>query len=206
MENKKHIGTFHSIEALLYKITELTTRGYKDSDMYAVTNVEDNVSMFRGQAEMEPSGVAADNWLNRFKLFLSGDEVILDTFVRMGFSEQQSRVFYDETKAGGIALFVDAPNQDEIISEMDSSAERGLSGEQLDGQEKTSQQIIDNTVPQNRYEKFISRREVISRDKKLFLFRNQLLLDLIPSEIFCKNMTKNVYTIFMYIMYNEFKI
>src|SRR5690349_6108433 len=105
------MGTFHSIEALLYKITELTTRGYKNSDMYAVTKVEDNVSMFRGQAEIEPSGVAADNWLNRFKLFLSGDEVILDTFVRMGFTEQQSRVFYDETKAGGIALFVDVPNR-----------------------------------------------------------------------------------------------
>jgi Heat induced stress protein YflT len=157
VENKKHMGTFHSIEALLYKITELTTQGYKDSDMFAVTKVEDNVSMFRGQGEMEPSGVAADNWLNRFKLFLSGDEVILDTFDRMGFSEQQSRVFYDETKAGGIALFVDVPNrnesraqhlnEDEVISEMDSSAERGLSGEQLDGQEKTSQQIIDNTVP-----------------------------------------------------------
>ncbi len=41
MGYKKYIGTFHSIDTLIYKITELTAQGYKDNDMYAVTsNVE----------------------------------------------------------------------------------------------------------------------------------------------------------------------
>jgi len=40
--NKKHIGILHSIDTLIYKITELTAQGYKDNDMYAVTNNVDN--------------------------------------------------------------------------------------------------------------------------------------------------------------------
>lgn len=156
MENKEYIGIFHSIDTLLYKITELKTQGYKESDMYAVTNKEDTVSMLRGRADAELHGVAAENGLNQFNLFLSGEEPILDAFARMGISEQRSRVYYDEIKAGGIALFVDAPNsiqsrarslnESGVISEMDSSLELGLSGEQLDGQD-ASQQTIDNTVP-----------------------------------------------------------
>lgn len=156
MGNKKYISTFDSIDALLYKITELTTRGYKESDMYAVTNVADNVSMLRGKADAELRGVSVENGLKRFKPILSGEEPILDAFARMGFSEQLSRVYYNEIKAGGIALFVDIPNQNQsrarhlnesgITSEMDSSVEQGPSGEQLDGQD-ASQQIINNAVP-----------------------------------------------------------
>jgi hypothetical protein len=156
VENKKHIGTFHSIDTLLYKITELTAQGYKDNDMYAITNIEDNVSLLRGQADAEFRGVATENWLNRFKLLLSGEKTVLDALVGMGFSKQQSQVYYEGVKAGGIALFVDARNpiqsseqlldESEVISEMDSSVEWGPSGEQLDGQD-ASQQIIDNAVP-----------------------------------------------------------
>ena len=36
MENKKYIGTFYSINTVLYKITELKAQGYDESDMYAV--------------------------------------------------------------------------------------------------------------------------------------------------------------------------
>ncbi len=156
MENKKYIGTFHTIDTLLYKIPELMAQGYKDTDIYAVTKTEDNVSLLRGQADAEYRGVSAENWLNRFKLLLSGEKTVLDALVGMGFSEQQSQVYYEGVKAGGIALFVDARNpiqsseqlldESGVISEMDSSVERGPSGEQLDGQD-ASQQIIDNAVP-----------------------------------------------------------
>ncbi len=156
MGNKKYISTFDSIDAFLYKITELTTQGYRESEKVVVTNESDNVSMLRGQVDVEFRGVSTENWLNQFKLFLSGEEPILDAFARMGFSEQLSRVYYDEIKAGGIALFVDVAdpirsrvqrlNESGVISEMDSSVELGPSGEQLDGQD-TSQQIINNAVP-----------------------------------------------------------
>ncbi|HJF33991.1 MAG TPA: general stress protein [Sporosarcina psychrophila] len=144
MENKEYIGTFHSIDTILYKITELKAQGYEESDMYAVTKAEDNISMLRGQTDAELLGASDENWLDRFKLFLSGEEPILNAFSRMGFSEQQSRGYYEDVKSGGIALFV----KSKVLDEMDSSTERGLSGEQLDGQDG-NQQMMDNggTVP-----------------------------------------------------------
>ena len=84
----------------------MKAQGYDESDMYAVTNEEDNISMLRGQTDAELLGTADENWLDRFKLFLGGEEPILNAFSRMGFSEQQSRDYYNEVKNGGVALFV----------------------------------------------------------------------------------------------------
>jgi len=138
MEKKKFIGTFHSIDTVLYKITEMTAQGYVESDMYVVTNAEDTISMLRGQTEAELLDVTNGNWLSRFKLFLSGEEPILKDFKSMGFSEEQSRDYYNEVKNGGVALFVEdrASNNQTTgqgSEEMDSRNERSLSGEQLDG-------------------------------------------------------------------------
>jgi len=144
MENKKYIGTFHSVDTVLYKITELKAQGYDESEMYAVTNEEDTISMLQGQTDAELLSTTDESWLDRFKLFLSGEEPILDAFSRMGFSEQQSMGYYNEVKSGGIALFVNS----KALDQMDSSTELGLSGEPLDGQ-GDNQQMIDNdgTVP-----------------------------------------------------------
>ncbi|MBO0586646.1 general stress protein [Sporosarcina sp. E16_8] len=144
MENKKYLVTFHSIDTVLYKITELKAQGYDESDMYAVTNEEDNISMLRGQTDAELLGRVDENWLGCFQLFLSGEEPILNAFSRMGFSEQQIRGYFKEVKSGGVALVV----KSKALDEMDSSTERGLSGEPLDAQDG-NQQMIDNdgTVP-----------------------------------------------------------
>ena len=148
MEKKKFIGTFHSIDTVLYKITEMTAQGYVESEIYAVTKAEDTISMLKGQTEAELLGVANGNWLSRFKLFLSGEEPILKAFESMGFSEQQSRDYYNEVKNGGVALFVEdraSNNQTTGQSpvEMDSRDERSVSGEQLDGLDSSQ----PDTVP-----------------------------------------------------------
>ena len=147
MENKKFIGTFHSIDTVLYKITEMKAQGYVETDMYAVTNAEDTISMLRGQTEAELLGAANGNWLSRFKLFLSGEEPILKAFESMGFSEQQSRNYYNEVKNGGVALFVEdrASNNHTTgqgSEEMDSRAEQSLSGEQLAGLDNNQQDTV----------------------------------------------------------------
>lgn len=153
MDNKKYVGTFHSIDTVLYKIIEMKARGIDEGNMYAVTIEEDNISMLRGRSDIELLGIADENWLNRFTLFLKGEEPIFDAFSRMGFSKQQSRHYFDEVKNGGIALFIEdgvAKNHlaDQKSADMDSSMERSLSGEPLDGQDE-NQQMIDNesTVP-----------------------------------------------------------
>ena len=76
MDNKKYVGTFHSIDSVLYKITELKARGYDEGNMYSVTIEEDNISMLRGYSNIELLSSADENWLNRFKLFLKGEEPI----------------------------------------------------------------------------------------------------------------------------------
>ena len=160
MDNKKYVGTFHSIDTVIYKIIEMKARGIDEGNMYAVTIEEDNISMLRGRSDIELLGIADENWLNRFTLFLKGEEPILDAFSRMGFSEQQSRQYYNEVKNGGVALFIedeaseihlaDQKSADlrRVAEEMDSGTERGPSGEALDGQNE-DQQIVDNdaTVP-----------------------------------------------------------
>lgn len=100
--------------------------------------------MLREQIDAELLGPPDENWLDRFKQFLSGEELILSAFSRMGFSEQQSRGYYNEVKSGVVALIVKSKARDE----MDSRTERDLSGKPLDGQDG-NQQMIDNdgTVP-----------------------------------------------------------
>ena len=78
----------------------------------------------------------------------NGDEHLKDILMHMGFSKQQAELYFEEVKDGGIALFVEDEQFDlnGRREEMDSSAEIGFSGEQLDGQNH-QQQVIENTVP-----------------------------------------------------------
>ena len=68
----------------------------------------------------------------------------------MGFSGQTAKAYFHEVKDGGVALFVEdlLPHSNDAEMEMDSAAELGLSGEQLNGQDD-QQQILENvdTVP-----------------------------------------------------------
>ncbi|WP_342505561.1 general stress protein [Sporosarcina sp. FSL K6-2383] len=160
MDDKKYVGTFHSIDTVLYKIIEMKAQGIDESNMYAVTIEEDNISMLRGRSDIELLGTADDDWLNRFTLFLKGEESVLDAFSSMGFSEQQSRHYYDEVKNGGVALFIEngvskshlseqkSDNPRSVVEEMDSSTDRSISRGALEGQDE-NQQIVNNdpTVP-----------------------------------------------------------
>jgi len=131
MGKKKYVGTYHSIDNVLYKVTELTAQGYSESDVFAVSREQDNLSILRGQTEIDLIGGHGSTWLDRFKVYVSGDEPVLDALIRMGFSEKESKMYFDEVKDGGIALFVD----DEFgkqNDEMDSSREPDRSGQDVE--------------------------------------------------------------------------
>ncbi|MCG7334796.1 general stress protein [Sporosarcina sp. ACRSM] len=133
MAMKKHVGTFHSIDTVLYKITELGSKGYVENQIYGVSGVDDMIAMLEGETEIMLQGG-------------NGEERVRDIFRRMGFSEQQAEAYFEEVKDGGVALFVEDEHTDSngMQEEMDSSAEVGFSGEQLDGQDR-EQQLIENT-------------------------------------------------------------
>ncbi|MFC5589552.1 hypothetical protein ACFPRA_11670 [Sporosarcina soli] len=135
LATKKHVGTFHSVDTVLYKITELGSQGFAENQIYGVSGVDDMIAMLEGETEIVLKGG-------------NGNEHVKDILMRMGFSKQQAEVYFEEVKDGGVALFVEDEQFDSNgrREEMDSSAEIGFSGEQLDGQNH-QQQVIENTVP-----------------------------------------------------------
>ena len=75
MSNWKHAGTFHSVDTVLYKITELKAQGYKENQINGVSGIEDNLTMLYGKTRIELQGG-------------NGEDHVLDVFARMGFSGQ----------------------------------------------------------------------------------------------------------------------
>ena len=63
-------------------------------------------SIVRGETDVDlrtPEG----NWMDKFIAFLSGDEPVKGAFTNMGFSEDESKRYFNEVKADGILLYVD---------------------------------------------------------------------------------------------------
>lgn len=129
MRQKKFVGTYHSIDTVFHKVVELTSQGYAESDIYAITQEQDNISMLQGKTEIDLSGGDEANWMDRFKVFMSGEEPLFHELKKMGFSEEDAQKYSHEVKDGGITLFVDLK---EI--ETDSHAELDRNGQAHDSQ------------------------------------------------------------------------
>ena len=137
MADKHYEGTFHSVDNVLYKVTELEAQGYKKSQMSAVSNLRDEMKMLEGDTEIKLIGIQDGSlWDHTRRLFSSKDEM-LTIFIKMGFSKQEAKVFYNDLKDGGIALFVDKMTDEErakSVDQHDSAGEQTDSGENLEGQ------------------------------------------------------------------------
>lgn len=129
MKQKEFVGTYYSIDTVFHKIIELTSKGYAECDIYAITQEQDNISMLQGRTNIELSSGTESNWIDRFKVFMSGEEPVFHAFTQMGFSEEEARKYYLEVKEGGIALFVDFKGD-----EKDSEAELDRNGQSFDNQ------------------------------------------------------------------------
>ncbi|WJY26677.1 general stress protein [Sporosarcina trichiuri] len=113
MKQKRYAGTYHSIDAVLAKITELKSLGYTKDEIFAVSNTEDNDRMLEDQTDIVLPTREQDGWLARMKFLFTDQEPAKEAFDQLGFNEQQTQAFYNEVKDGGVALFVmddpDAP-------------------------------------------------------------------------------------------------
>jgi len=151
MEKMKHVGTFHSIDTVLAKIVELESQGYPKNNIYAVSNVQDNFDMLEADAEVNLMDLSKRSLLDHTRELFVGKDRIFQAFEEMGFSEQQAQAYYNELKEGGVALFIEfrwsGPGPSPSIM-MDSQAERGISGEPLDGQADDGKaHQSENTIP-----------------------------------------------------------
>lgn len=106
MADKKYVGTFHSEYEVLDRIDALKAQGISENDIYVITNDTDSLSMVQGRTDVDMR-TSEGNWLDKFKAFLTGDEPVMAAFTNMGFTEEESTLYYQEAKKGGILLFVD---------------------------------------------------------------------------------------------------
>lgn len=144
MRQKKFVGTFHSIDTVFHKVIELTSQGYVESDIYAITQEQDNISMLQGKTDIDLSGGDEANWMDRFKVSLSGEEPLFHELKKMGFSEEEAQRYTHEVKDGGITLFVDLKAE-----EKDSYAELDRNGQALDNQVEVEEIISPRTNTEN---------------------------------------------------------
>jgi len=135
---KRYVGTLNKIDAALYKITELTSQGYSEDQIHAVTNTDDDLAQLRGQTFVALDGREEENFLNRFKgMFVDGQPKQHKIFEEMGFSKQEAESIYNEMKHGGIAIFVDNV-------EPDMSKEGRGAGEVEDTERDSRVQMTDS--------------------------------------------------------------
>lgn len=106
MGDKRFIGTFQSEHEVLEKIESLTSQGFAEDDIYVVTNDTQSLSIVRGRTDVDLKS-SEGGWMDRFMAFISGDEPVMAAFTNMGFTEEESAVFYNEVKRGRILLYVD---------------------------------------------------------------------------------------------------
>lgn len=144
MKQKRYVGTFHSIDNVLIKITQLKSFGYTKEEILAVSNLDDNDRMLENQTDIVLATREQDGFLERMKFFFTNDEPAKEAFEQLGFNEQQTKAFYNEVKDGGVALFVlddpKTPRHPDLFSESskmdtnrsDSSSEISESGVPLE--------------------------------------------------------------------------
>lgn len=106
MKQKRYVGTFHSIDNVLVKVTELKSLGYTKDEIFAVSNSDDNDRMLEGQTDIVLATKEQDSFFGRLKFFFTDDQPAKEAFEQLGFNEQQTQAFYNEVKDGGVALFV----------------------------------------------------------------------------------------------------
>ncbi|ARJ39204.1 hypothetical protein CSV71_15105 [Sporosarcina sp. P21c] len=135
MANKQYEGTFHSVDNVRYKITELEAKGFKKHHICVVSNVRDDLKVLESDPEIEIIGIQEGSvWDHTRRLFNSKDEM-LTIFIKMGFTKLESKTFYNDLKEGGIALFVDQLTDEEraqSVDPHDSAHQQTDSGENLD--------------------------------------------------------------------------
>ena len=139
MSHRKFIGIFHSIDTVLYKLMEMKAKGYEEESIHVFSREQDNISMLDGQTKMNLTGSYGEDWSKGFNAFLGIEEPVYNAFNSMGFSDQESKHYFDEVENGGISMFVETTFADD--STVDSSADISSNVEQLLNSDGTTPRV-----------------------------------------------------------------
>ncbi len=170
MADKKFVGTFPTETEVLKKIDELRTLGYKENDIYVVTNDENSLTIVRGQTNVSLQE-AEGNWWDRFVAFLSGDEPVKTAFTHMGFTNEEATRYYNEVKNGNILLYVDREYGDLIHARkaefQESYTDPNLGGNlTVDNFDQTTVNSASMNIDAEREERLQLHEEKLNVDKE----------------------------------------
>lgn len=112
----KYVGTFHSVNVALDKITQLKSEGYAESDIHAVAHREDELVELQNQS--------------RVRLFSRDNHQLMNSSESEDTKPVSARLDED-IRNGGIVLFVDGNPKNDGQIEHDSQAALSESGQSL---------------------------------------------------------------------------
>ncbi len=102
----RNIEIYDEETKVIKRIEELKERGFKETDMYIMTDDDNDVAILRGM-----TGVIIkeddDSLWDRFKSFLSRKDSVIDAFNRMKIDEEDRDFYYEQVQSGKILLYVD---------------------------------------------------------------------------------------------------
>ena len=110
MTNSKNtfIQTYDVQAEVLHKISELKAQGYNEEDMYVIAKHDDQLSMVQGQTDVHLNTQEDDNFMGKFKSFISGEDSTRDAFTQMGLGNGEADEYYRQVENGKLVLYVNS--------------------------------------------------------------------------------------------------
>jgi len=175
MEKRELYGIYDTEAQLEAEMDRLRLQGYKEEDMFIVSNKDDQYTLHRGYtATSEMEGAS---WWDKFKAFLTGEDIVNDNFRRLGIDDDERERYYNELRNGKYLLYVDSDydvyyNDGALTSDINDEKSLELHEERLNidkNRVKTGEVNVNKNVhldeqtievPVEREEVYIERRPV----------------------------------------------
>ncbi|MCM3389470.1 YsnF/AvaK domain-containing protein [Ureibacillus chungkukjangi] len=107
MDKRELYGIYDTEAQLDAEMDRLRLQGYKEEDMFIVSSRDDQYTLHRGylgtSGEMEGA-----SWWDKFKAFLTGEDLVDDNFRRLGLDDAERERYYNELRNGKYLLYVDS--------------------------------------------------------------------------------------------------
>ncbi|QCR33906.1 general stress protein [Lysinibacillus sp. SGAir0095] len=107
MEKRELYGIYDTEAQLEAEMDRLRLQGYKEEDMFIVSNRDDQYTLHRGYAGSAEEMDGA-SWWDKFKAFLTGEDLVKDNFRRLGIDDAERELYYKEMRNGKYLLYVDS--------------------------------------------------------------------------------------------------
>ncbi len=107
MEKRELYGIYDTEAQLEAEMDRLRLQGNKEEDMFIVSNRDDQYTLHRGYSGTSEEMEGA-SWWDKFKAFLTGEDLVNDNFRRLGIDDAEKERYYNALREGKYLLYVDA--------------------------------------------------------------------------------------------------